>query len=50
MGIREALRLREGSPEHPTLCTNCGIRHRYGPLELARAAYGYARSVVVSGP
>jgi len=46
VGIREALKLREGTSACPALCEECGIRHRYGPLELMRAAYGYARTLV----
>lgn len=46
LGIREALEQREETSECPSLCTNCGIRHRYRPLELARAAYGYARTLM----
>ena len=44
MSIREALRLREATDEQPSLCANCGMRQRYRPAEVVRAAYGYARS------
>lgn len=43
MSIREALEVREASDECSALCSGCGLRDRYRPLELARALYGYLR-------
>jgi len=48
IGIRDALKIRENSVENPDLCGNCSIRNRYRPIELARAAYGYARALAKS--
>jgi len=48
IGIRDALKIRENSVENPDLCSNCSIRNRYRPIELARAAYGYARTLAKS--
>ena len=48
ISIREALLIREKTVENPDLCGNCSIRNRYRPVELARAAYGYARTLAKS--
>ncbi len=42
MSVREALSIRERSPPAPALCDECGLRRRYGPVELLQAAWGYA--------
>ena len=44
IGIREALRLREGEGTDPRLCDNCGVRGRYGAAEVARVALSYLRA------
>jgi len=48
MSVREVLEIRENTVEDPDLCRNCSIRNRYRPVELVRAAYGYARALVKS--
>ena len=44
MGLREALLLRERTAAEAALCDHCNLRHRYGPRELLRVAWGYART------
>lgn len=44
MTLREALTLREGTGVDASLCGQCNMRGRYGPREVASAAWHYLRS------
>lgn len=42
--LREALERREVMEEEGRLCSQCNLRSRYGPKELARVAVGYVKA------
>lgn len=44
MSIRDALSAREREGADRTLCDNCGVRRRYGPMEVGRVVLGYMRA------
>ena len=44
MSVREALSARERTGPDPRLCDDCGVRRRYGLLEIGRVAFAYMRA------
>ena len=44
ISIREALSAREREGADPRLCDGCGVRRRYGPLEVGRVLLAYMRA------
>ncbi|HEY0823511.1 MAG TPA: radical SAM protein [Ramlibacter sp.] len=44
LGLREAIERREAMEEEGRLCSQCNLRSRYGPKELARVAVTYVKA------
>ena len=44
LSLRQALEQRERSRPEAAICDRCNLRHRYGPRELVRVAWGYAQA------
>lgn len=44
MSIREALSMREREGADPRLCNDCGVRGRYGLVEVGRVVLVYLRA------
>ena len=44
IGLREALERREAMAEEGRLCSQCNLRDRYGPKEIARVAVSYVKA------
>jgi MoaA/NifB/PqqE/SkfB family radical SAM enzyme len=42
--VREALAAREREGADPRLCSDCGVRRRYGPAEVGRVVVAYLRT------
>jgi hypothetical protein len=49
ISIREALNARERKEADPRLCDGCGVRRRYGPVEIFGVALSHLRATWLAG-